>query len=220
MENLKINIVSDVMCPWCIIGYQNLATALDELQGELSADIQWHAFELNPDMPTEGQNLLEHLQEKYNLTAEQMLENRQRVEQMGTASGFEFNFTDDSLMFNSFDCHRLLTWAQIEGKQTALKLALFKAYFTDQVLLNNPEELLKVVESVGLDRNKASEILAGNEFANNVRDEESSMHRMGISSVPTFIINDKYAINGGQSVATFKQALVDISTQEKDELVK
>ncbi|TBR44757.1 DsbA family oxidoreductase [Marinomonas agarivorans] len=214
MKHLKINIVSDVMCPWCIIGYQNLAKALVDLKDEVTADIQWHPFELNPDMPIEGQEIQEHLQEKYGLTPEQALENRQRIEMLGKESGFTFNFADKRLMINSFDCHRLLTWAQIEGKQTELKLALFKAHFSDQIYLNDQAELLKIVAQVGLDQDRAKAILTSDEFATSVKDEEASMQRMGISSVPTFIINDKYAISGGQASDTFKQALKQISDEE------
>lgn len=215
MKKLKIDIVSDVMCPWCVIGYKNLESALVELKDDLAADISWHAFELNPSMPVEGQEIGEHLQEKYGLTEEQSKENRQRIAEMGKASGFDFNFDGKRIMINSFDCHRLLTWAKSEGKQTELKLAMFHAHFSDLIYLNQQEELLKVVESVGLDKARAQAILDSDEFASTVREEESRMQQMGISSVPTFIINDKYAISGGQASATFKQALQQISTEEE-----
>jgi predicted DsbA family dithiol-disulfide isomerase len=212
MNKMKIEIVSDVMCPWCVIGYKNLEKALEQLP-ELEADIEWHAFELNPDMPVEGQELREHIMEKYGTTAEQSDENRKRIVEMGELSGFTFNFAEDGIMINSFDCHRLLTWAKQEGKQTELKLALFDAHFTNNQRLNDEVQLLAVVEKVGLDVERAQAILVSDEFKQQVRDEQTQMHQLGISSVPTFIINQKYAINGGQPADVFKQALQQIQTE-------
>jgi predicted DsbA family dithiol-disulfide isomerase len=212
MNEMKIEIVSDVMCPWCVIGYKNLEKALGQLP-DIDADIQWHAFELNPDMPKEGQELREHIMEKYGTTAEQSDENRKRIVEMGELSGFTFNFAEDGIMINSFDCHRLLTWAKQEGKQTELKLALFDAHFTDNKRLNDSAQLLAVVEKVGLDVERASAILDSDEFSQQVRDEQTQMHQLGISSVPTFIINQKYAINGGQPADVFKQALQQIQSE-------
>lgn len=212
MSQMTIEIVSDVMCPWCVIGYKNLEKALEKLP-QLEADIAWHAFELNPDMPTEGQDMREHLMEKYGITEEQSEVNRDRIAQMGSEAGFTFNFADDGIMINSFDCHRLLTWAKESGQQTALKLALFKAHFTDNRRLNDTEELLDVVESVGLDRSRAEAILNSTEYADTVRAEQKQMHQLGIQSVPTFIINGKYAITGGQPTSTFVEALQQIESE-------
>lgn len=214
MNKMSIEIVSDVMCPWCAIGYKNLEKALYALENDIDADISWHAFELNPDMPVAGQNLREHLMEKYGITPEQSDENRERISAMGAQAGFTFNFADDGIMINSFDCHRLLTWAKGQGKQTDLKLALFKAHFTDNKRLNDAEILLDVVASVGLDRAAAAAVLDSDEFAQEVRDEQRRMHQMGIQSVPTFIINQKYAINGGQPADVFKQALQQIQQEQ------
>lgn len=213
MTPLKIEIVSDVMCPWCVVGYKNLETALAELQTSIKADISWHAFELNPDMPIEGQNLAEHLMQKYGQTKEQSVENRERLTDVGKQAGFDFNFDENSIMINSFDCHRLLSWAKDHNKQTELKLALFKAHFSDKIYLNDQDALLKVVTSVGLSGDDAMEILVSNAYAEDVKTEQDKMRQWGISSVPTFIINDKYAINGGQAVETFKQALEQISSE-------
>ena len=212
MSRISIEIVSDVMCPWCVIGYKNLEKALQQLP-DIEADVEWHAFELNPQMPREGQNLREHLMEKYGITEAQSDENRDRIRQMGEAAGFTFQFADDGMMINSFDCHRLLTWAKAEGKQTELKLALFKAHFTDNQRLNDPEVLLAVVESVGLDRARAKAILDSDEYSETVREEQQRMHQMGIQSVPTFIVNQKYAITGGQPPQTFVEALRQIDSE-------
>ncbi|WP_196158877.1 DsbA family oxidoreductase [Reinekea sp. G2M2-21] len=214
MNKMSIEIVSDVMCPWCAIGYKNLEIALQALGNDIDADISWHAFELNPDMSVAGQNLREHLMEKYGITPEQSDANRERISVMGEQAGFTFNFADDGIMINSFDCHRLLTWAKGQGKQTDLKLALFQAHFTDNKRLNDAETLLDVVASVGLDRATAAAVLDSDEFAQEVRDEQRRMHRMGIQSVPTFIINQKYAINGGQPADVFKEALQQIQQEQ------
>lgn len=213
MTQFKIEIVSDVMCPWCVIGYKNLESALEQLQNTISADISWHAFELNPGMPKEGQNLAEHIMQKYGQTKSQSEENRAHLTQLGQQVGFDFNFDDNSIMINSFDCHRLLTWAKEFNKQTELKLALFKAHFSDKVYLNDQTALLKVVSQVGLDTEEAKVILESNAYSEAVETEENQMQQLGVSSVPTFIINDKYAINGGQAVEVFKQALEQIQQE-------
>ena len=214
MKNLKIDIVSDVMCPWCIIGYKNLETALAELKDEMSADITWHPFELNPDMPLEGQDLNEHLQQKYSLPEEESARNRQNIADAGERAGFTFNFDGKRIMINSFDLHRLLMWAREEGKQTELKLAFFEAHFTDLKYLNQEDALLDVVEKVGLNKDTAREILHSDKYVQAVRQEQNNFKQMGITSVPTFIINDKYALTGGQPSESFIQALKQISEEE------
>ena len=214
MQNFKIDIVSDVMCPWCVVGYKNLETALDELKDKVSADITWHPFELNPDMPLEGQNLNEHLMQKYGLSEEQGDENRQNMADAGKRAGFTFNFDGKRIMINSFDLHRLLTWAREQGKQTELKMAFFEAHFTDLKYLNQEEALLDVVASVGLDKDAARDILQSEQYAQTVREEQNRFKELGITSVPTFIINDKYAISGGQPSDAFIQALEQITAEE------
>ena len=202
------------MCPWCIIGYKNLETALAQLSDEFTAQISWKPFELNPDMPVAGQDLNEHLAQKYGLTEQQGDENRQRILEMGEQAGFDFNFDGKRIMINSFDLHRLLTWAASEGKQTELKLAFFKAHFTDLVYLNEQDTLLDVVASVGLDRARAKQILDSGEYFQDVRSEQNTLQQMGITSVPTFIINDQFALTGGQPSDAFVQAFKQIAEQE------
>ncbi|TCS40349.1 DsbA family oxidoreductase [Reinekea marinisedimentorum] len=212
MSKMSIEIVSDVMCPWCIIGYKNLEKALQQLP-DIEADISWHAFELNPQMPPEGQDLVEHVIEKYGSTKEQSVENRKMIAQRGLDSGFQFNFSDDSKIINSFNCHRLLTWAKEHGKQTELKLALFSAHFTEGKQLNDDAQLLAVAVSIGLDEARARQILDSDEYAAEVRAEQNRMHQMGIQSVPTFIINKKYGISGGQPSEAFIDALTQINAE-------
>ena len=201
------------MCPWCIIGYKNLEAALKQLSETIEAKVSWWAFELNPDMPKAGLSIDDYLQQKYGLSAIEGKRKMQQVTEAGKKAGFTFNFDDDRIMINSFDCHRLLLWSKQYEKQTALKLALFDAHFTNAIFLNEQENLLKVVASVGLDKERAQVILDGDEYANEVRAEQQKAQQMGISAVPTFIINEKYSISGGQAVETFVQALTQISEE-------
>ena len=217
MKNFKIDIVSDVMCPWCVVGYKNLETALGELKDEITAEITWHPFELNPDMPVEGQDLNQHLQQKYNLTEQQGDQNRKNMFEAGQRAGFTFNFDGKRIMINSFDLHRLLTWAREEGKQTELKLAFFEAHFTDLKYLNQEETLLDVVASVGLDKETARHILQSEKYAQEVSQEQNQFKQLGITSVPTFIINDKYALTGGQPSESFVEAFKQISQEDTNQ---
>ncbi len=213
MKNVTIDVVSDVACPWCVIGYKNLQQALESLDGEIEADLAWHAFELRPDAPAEGENWREHIMAKYGMSYEQSEENRMRITDAGEQVGFTFNFTDDMRTQNTFNCHRLLHWAKDSGQQTALKLALFEAYFTDRTNVNDPDVLLQAVEKAGLDRDSAAAVLASDRFEQAVRSEEGHYQQMGVSSVPTFIVNGKYAITGGQPAEVFVQALRQIASE-------
>lgn len=213
MQKLNIDIVSDVACPWCVIGYKNLEEALDALSDELSVELNWHAFELRPDSPLEGENWREHIMQKYGMTFEQSEENRKRISSAGEQVGFQFNFTDDMKTQNTFNCHRLLNWAKDSGQQTALKLALFEAYFTERTNVNDPAVLKAAAAKAGLDAEAAADILASDAYADEVRGEEAHYQQLGIQSVPTFIINNKYAITGGQPADTFKQALTQIAAE-------
>lgn len=213
MTTLNIDVVSDVACPWCVIGYKNLQQALGELDGELDIDLNWHAFELRPDAPAEGENWREHIMSKYGMSYEQSEENRKRITEAGRQVGFTFNFTDDMRTQNTFNCHRLLLWAKDSPQQTALKMALFEAYFTDRSNVNDSEVLLDAVTKAGLDREAAAEVLASDQYDGQVREEEGRYQQMGVSSVPTFIVNGKYAITGGQPSDVFVQALRQIASK-------
>ncbi|MEX0624248.1 DsbA family oxidoreductase [Saccharospirillum sp.] len=213
MNKLSIDVVSDVACPWCVVGFKNLQQALASLEGEIEADLAWHAFELRPDAPAEGENWREHIMAKYGMSYEQSEENRKRITEAGNQVGFTFNFTDDMRTQNTFNCHRLLHWAKDTEQQTALKLALFEAYFTDQTDVNDTGVLLDAVDKAGLDRDSAAAVLASDRFEQAVRSEEGHYQQMGVSSVPTFIVNGKYAITGGQPAEVFVQALRQIASE-------
>ena len=210
---LKIDIVSDVVCPWCAIGYANLEAALQQ-SPELSANIDWHPFQLNPYMGKEGQDINEHLEEKYGLTPEQLKANKQTIVDRGAESGVDFKFEQRARIYNTLDCHILLHYAAQQGKQTELKLALFNAYFTQGKDVSDHAVLLNAIEEVGLNKDAAQNALNDDQYKKAVLEEESKFKQMGISSVPSFIINDKYLLSGGQPVESFKQALAEIAEKE------
>ena len=210
---LDIDIVSDVSCPWCIIGYKALEAALKNLAKEIKADITWQPFELNPQMPKEGQDITEHLTQKYGISVEQCDQNRAMIKLRGADVGYEFGERGGGRIYNTFDAHRLLHWAHEQGKQTELKLALFDLYFKEKGNPSDHEQLLAVVERVGLDKTQAAAILNSSRYQQEVRDQQAQYQSAGISSVPAVIINKKHLISGGQPAAVFEQALREIATQ-------
>jgi len=207
---LRIDIVSDVMCPWCAIGYASLRQALTAMEDKIVADIHWQPFELNPDMPAEGQHLREHLAEKYGSSDEESRANRERITQMGANLGFTFNFRDDQRILNTFAAHQLLHWAAEEGKQTELKLALFSAYFRDGRDVSKAYELCAIAAEVGLDGAAAATVLAHGRYANIIRATEQQWQEMGIRSVPAVILNQKYLVSGAQPPESYVKALTEI----------
>jgi predicted DsbA family dithiol-disulfide isomerase len=208
---LKIDIVSDVSCPWCIIGYQSLSKALQRLAPQISAHIAWKPFELNPAMPYAGQDLGDHLQEKYGSSKAETDQTRNMITARGAALGFVFNFKDDGRIYNTFDAHRLLYWARKFDRQTELKLALFGLYFSEGGNPGNTGQLVKTAAKVGLSADEAEKIIESDQFATEVRAEEAKYQAMGINMVPTFIINDKYVITGGMPVEEFCAKLEQIA---------
>ncbi len=215
---LKIDFVSDVSCRWCVVGLRALDQALARVQGDIQADIHFQPFELNPAMPPEGQDITEHITEKYGISAAQADANRENIRQRGADVGFVFSGTNAagggrSRIYNTFDAHRLLHWAGLVdlATQKALKEALFTAYFTDGHSPGSHEVLLRLAVDVGLDEARAREILASDTYAADVREREQFYTSQGIRSVPAIIINDKHLISGGQPVEVFENALRQIA---------
>lgn len=204
---MKIDFVSDVSCPWCIIGLSALEQAMARLNDEVSVELHFQPFELNPNMPAEGQDIGEHLSEKYGSTPEQLASTREAIRARGAALGFTFGLGKRDRIYNTFDAHRLLHWAEMEGKQLALKKALFKAYFTDGENPSDHVVLLRIAGEVGLDQTQARDILASDRYAAEVRAQEARYLNSGIHSVPAVIINNQHLIQGGQPVEVFEQAL-------------
>ncbi|MHB2062142.1 DsbA family oxidoreductase [Pseudomonas monsensis] len=212
---LKIDFVSDVSCPWCVVGLYGLLQALQILRDEVQAEIQFQPFELNPKMGPEGQNITEHIGEKYGSTPEQSQKNREAIRARGADVGFAFRTDGNSRIYNTFDAHRLLHWAGLEGKQLSLKEALFKAYFTDGGNPSDHAQLTHIAEDAGLDRRRAAAILASDEFADEVRAEEQLWLQRGVNSVPTVVFNGQYAVTGGQPVDTFVGAIRQIMSEAR-----
>ncbi|WP_426135825.1 DsbA family oxidoreductase [Pseudomonas sp. PWP3-1b2] len=212
---LKIDFVSDVSCPWCVIGLRGLTEALDQLGAEVQAEIHFQPFELNPNMPAEGQNIVEHITEKYGSTAEESQANRARIRDMGAELGFAFRTDGQSRIYNTFDAHRLLHWAGLEGLQYNLKEALFTAYFSEGRDPSDHGTLASIADGVGLDGKRAAEILASDEYAAEVREEEKLWVSRGVSSVPTIVFNGQYAVSGGQPVEAFVGAIRQIIREAK-----
>lgn len=216
-DQLDIQFVSDIMCPWCVVGLGNLNKALDELKDTLSVQMTFQPFELNPDMAQEGQDLTEHIQQKYGISKAQSDQNRDMIKARGQEVGFDFSFAPGSRMWNSFDAHRLLHWAEHEEKQAELKNALFKAHFTHGQNVSDHKVLADIAAAVGLDPKAAKGILESNQYADEVRQKEAFWQQNGITSVPTIIINNKYAISGGQPAEVFKEALENILREEQNQ---
>lgn len=211
-QPLQIDIVSDVVCPWCIVGYRQLAQALAD--SGTAHEIHWHPFELNPQMPPEGQNLREHLAEKYGSTKEQSEQNRIRLSEIGAGLGFEFRFADDMRMHNTFNVHQLLHWANLQGRMQDLKLALFAAHFTDGRNLSDNAVLADVAAEIGLDRDEALAALLDQRFAQVVREEEQYWQSQGIQGVPAIIFNRRHLVSGAQGVENFTRILAQLATMK------
>lgn len=217
---LKIDFVSDVSCPWCVIGLKALDQALARVGRDVSAELRFQPFELNPGMTPQGQEITEHITQKYGISPEQAHANREHIRARGAELGFKFSAADEpgggrNRIYNTFDAHRLLHWAELQGadKQRALKEALFTAYFTNGESPGSHEVLARVAGEVGLDAARAREILASNTYADEVRDREQFYLTQGIHSVPAIIINERHLISGGQPPEVFERALRQIAAK-------
>lgn len=212
-QPIKIDFVSDVACPWCAVGLKSLEAAIARVGDGLQVELHFQPFELNPQMPREGEDAVEHLTRKYGITEQQAAQNGEAIRARGAELGFEFRMDKRRRVYNTFDAHRLLHWAgeQDQSRQLALKHALLRAYFTDGEDVSSADTLVRGVEAAGLDGERARQILSGNEFADAVRAQEQFYQQQGISAVPSVIFNDRHLIQGGQPVELFEQALRQLS---------
>ena len=208
-KTLRIDFVSDVVCPWCAVGLYSLNTALERLKGEVTAEIRFRPFELNPNMAPDGENIVEHIGRKYGSTSEQSAANRAAIRERAAGVGFEMNLTEDSRIWNTFDSHRLLHWAGEAGleAQARLKAELLTAHFTLNRPLNDPATLVAAAEAAGLDGAEARAVLTENRCAEAVRAEQRLWLGRGINSVPAVVVEDKWLISGGQPPEVFEEAL-------------
>ncbi|WP_035335690.1 DsbA family oxidoreductase [Dokdonia sp. PRO95] len=212
-EKLKIDIVSDVVCPWCTVGYKRLEKAISELGIEDQIEIEWQPFELNPQMPAEGQNVDEHITEKYGSTAAQQKESKQRLIDAGNELGFTFDYFDDMRIVNTFDAHVLLEYAKKFDKQTELKMRLTTAYFSERKDVSQREVLKQALLDVGLDAEEGMALLENEEARYEVRTQQGYWKNLGVNSVPTIVFNRKSAVTGAQPVDLFKKVLSELITE-------
>ena len=213
-KTLKIDFVSDVACPWCAIGLQSLEMALARVQGEVTADIHVQPFQLNPDMPAEGEDIVEHLSRKYGMSALQVQANQQAIAERGAEVGFEFRMDRRGRTWNTFDAHRLLHWAGLHGREVPLKHALLSAYFTDGENPGDHDVLVRRAVEAGLDGAAARTMLESDALVDEVRARLRRWVDAGIQSVPSIIINDRHLIQGGQPPEVFERALRQLALQD------
>lgn len=216
IKPLKIDFVSDVVCPWCAVGLGGLTQALEKLQAEgIAAEITFRPFELNPQMAPEGENVTEHIGRKYGSTPEQSAKNREMITARAAEAGFTMNMTADSRIWNTFDAHRLIHWAGEMGpaEQGRMKAALLKTHFTDGQPLNEASTLVAAATEAGLDAGEALAVLAEGRFAAEVRQEEQDWVSRGINSVPAVVVENKWLISGGQPAEVFEQALRQMAAE-------
>ncbi len=213
MTKLRIDFVSDVVCPWCAVGLASLEQALRQLQGEVEAELHFQPFELDPNMPAGGMDVADNLKRKYGMSDAQLAENQARLRDRGAELGFTFDFNARSRTWNTFDAHRLLHWAAAEApeRQLPLKRALLVANFSEGRDISDHAVLAEVAAGVGLDAERAGAVLTGGEFADAVRDAEKFFQGLGIISVPAVIVERKHLVSGGQPPEVFERALREIA---------
>ncbi len=204
-ERIRVDIVSDVVCPWCIIGYKQLERALKETG--LPADIHWHPFELNPNMAPEGENLREHLAAKYGTTPEGSRKARANLTALGAELGFTFNYADDMRMVNTFGAHQLIHWAETQSRAHDMKMALFGAFFTHRRDLNDAQILAVTAAEIGFDHDDALAVLSDERYTQAVREAEHAWVSRGIHGVPAIIFDERYLLTGAQGVENYTSVL-------------
>ncbi len=210
-EKLKIDIVSDVVCPWCTIGYKRLEKAITELGLEDQIEIEWQPFELNPNMPAEGQKVAEHITEKYGSTLAQQEESQQRMTEIGKELGFKFDYFEEMKMVNTFDAHVLLEYAKEFDKQTQLKMRLTTAFFSERKNVSERDVLKQALLDVGLNAEEGLARLDNKKAREEVRNQQAYWKSLGVNSVPTIVFNRQSAVTGAQPVEVFKQVLTELT---------
>ena len=213
-STLQIDFVSDVACPWCTVGLNALELAIERVKGEVSVELQFQPFELNPQMGPEGEDSAEHLKRKYGMGDSQLAAARENLRRRGQEVGFTFG--QRPRIWNTFDAHRLIHWAGLQGRQQAMKRALLQAYQADD---RNPGEravLLDCARQCGLDEQAAARVIDSRAYADEVRQAQAHWREAGINSVPSIIINQRHLIQGGQPVEVFEQALRQLAGTNAD----
>lgn len=213
MKNLQIDIVSDIACPWCAIGYARLERAMEQVGSEYQFSVNWHAFELNPDHRGPGEPILPALARKYGRSEDEMQASQSQMMEIAKNLGLNFEKMQERFTCNTFDAHRLVKWAGEQGQSTAMKKALFEAYFGRAEAVSDHEVLLECVKAAGLEPERAHLVLESDQYAQAVRDDEAKYQQAGVSAVPAFVINNKYLISGAQEpeslAASFRQVAAE-----------
>jgi predicted DsbA family dithiol-disulfide isomerase len=209
---MKIDIVSDTICPWCFVGKRRLEAALAE-QPDLDVEIVWHPYQLNPTTPKEGVDRKDYLREKFGTETypEQMLG---ALGEAGQSTGIEFKFNSMNRVPNTIDSHRVLHWARETGQQNALAEILFRRYFIDNEDIGDSETLTAAAAEAGMDADLVRERLSSDADDEAVRAEAQYASQMGISGVPTFIIDNKYAVQGAQTAEVFRQVFAKVAEDQ------
>jgi len=213
VTTLQIDIVSDIACPWCAIGYARLEKAMTALKNELDFAIEWHAFELNPDPSAEAEPILPALARKYGRSENEARDNQSQMMVVAKDLGLNFEKLQERYTRNTFDAHRLVKWAGAQGKQTDMKMACFEAYFGRAENISDAEVLVNCAESVGLEGSEARAILSTDQYADAVREDEAKYQQAGVSAVPAYIINQTYLVSGAQEPETLIQAFREIAEE-------
>lgn len=213
MPTLRIDLVSDVVCPWCAVGYARLQQAMTQLGDELDIDLHWHPFLLNPDVGPDGRDMVEHLGAKYGKTADEVAQSQQELKSVAQSLGLHFEHFTERRSWNTFDTHRVLHYAREQGQDEALNLALFDAYFGDAANPTDPALLRRLAESVGLEGETVDAILAGDRHADVVSEEIAHYQQMGVQAVPSFIVNQQYLISGAQPPEALADGLRRIAAE-------
>ncbi len=212
-DKIKIDIISDVVCPWCTIGYKRLEQAIKEMGVQEQIELEWQPFELNPHMPAEGENVQEHIANKYGSSLEDQKRSQEHMSEVGAELGFTFDYFDDMKIVNTRDAHILLDYAKEYGKQTDLKMRLVTAFFSERKDVSDRNVLLQELKSIGLNTEKAMERLDNDDASYEVQSKESYWQSVGVSSVPTMVFNNTSALTGAQPVDVYKQVLTDLLAQ-------
>ncbi|WP_204115745.1 DsbA family oxidoreductase [Shimia biformata] len=217
-DPIRVDIVSDVVCPWCVIGYRQLAKASAETG--IAVDVYWHPFELNPQMAPEGENIREHIMRKFGSSAEDSARARQRLSDLGETLGFPFQWRDDSRIYNTFDAHRLLHWASLSGQTHDLKQALFAAYFSEGRDVSDRAVLVDVANKAGFDADQARQVLDSGQYADEVREKETFWTSRGISGVPAMVFEAQHLITGAQGEANYANILQQLIRMRTDTMAE
>jgi predicted DsbA family dithiol-disulfide isomerase len=213
MKTVRVDFVSDISCPWCIIGLRGLELATDRIGHEVGVELHFQPFELEPELPRGGTNLADRIRRKFDRSPEGVAGMFQDVADRAAQVGFAINLTHESRLYNTFDAHRLLDWARSAGRQHSLKKALFESHFTRGEAIDDPEVLASVARRAGLDGSEARAVLASGRHAKAVHQSEAHWRALGIQSVPTIVLNEKYLISGGQPVELFEEALRQVAQE-------